>query len=59
MKRLFKYLKQRFIVKLPKEGSYIEYQSMNYIWKGIVAHHDDGKHYYIKTKQNTLCSIKP
>lgn len=49
--------------ELPPEGSYIElpvkYQVGTYIWKGIVQHHNDGRHYAIKTETSILCCIKP
>jgi len=54
---------RHFFKALPPEGSYIElpvkYQFSTYIWKGIVEHHSDGKHYLIKTGTSTLCCIKP
>ena len=53
---------RHFFKALPKEGSYIElpvkYQFSTYIWKGIVEHHSDGKHYMIKTGTSVLNAAK-
>ena len=47
--------------KLPVDGSCIEYTSQyqygEYIWKGKVHHHEDGKSFFIETDNNTLTSI--
>lgn len=49
--------------KLPLEGSYIEhpirYQYSTRVWKGIVGHHSDGKHYYITGSTGTIYCLKP
>jgi hypothetical protein len=54
---------RHFFKALPKEGSYIElpvkYQFGTCLYKGIVGHHNDRKHYFIKTETSTLCCIKP